>query len=69
MRGIMLVAVVVLAAASVWAAPKQAGYPFDGQTGFSVSNIQTVLKVDGFSVAAWVRVTDAVRPQMFLTLG
>ena len=48
--------------------PKQAGYPPDGQTGFSVSNIQTVLKVDSFSVAAWVRL-DAVRPQMFLTLG
>ncbi|MFA6633088.1 MAG: LamG domain-containing protein, partial [Kiritimatiellia bacterium] len=62
-------AVMIMAAVSAWAAPKQAGYPFDGRTGFSVSNLQSVLKVDGFSVAAWVKVADTARPQMFLTLG
>ena len=51
------------------AAPKQAGYPFDGHTGFSVSNMTTVIKAGCFSVAAWVKVEDVKRPQMFLTMG
>ena len=51
------------------AAPKNAGYPFDGHTGFSVSNMAQTLKAGSFSVAAWVKVADAARPQMFLTLG
>jgi hypothetical protein len=61
--------IAVMAAASAGAAPKQAGYPFDGHTGFSVSNMTEILKAGSFSVAAWVKVEDAQRPQMFLTLG
>jgi len=66
-KGFMAVA--VLAAFSAGAAPKQPGYPFDGRTGFCVSNFAATLKAGSFSVAAWVKVEDAKRPQMFLTMG
>jgi len=59
----------MIVAASVWAAPKNAGYPFDGQTGFAVSNLTEQLAAGTFTVSAWVRLDDVKRPQMFLTLG
>jgi hypothetical protein len=62
-------AAAAMAAVSAGAAPKQAGYPFDGHTGFAVSNMTAALNAGGFSAAAWVRVEDAKRPQIFLTLG
>lgn len=67
--GIMLLVASALAVFSARAAPKQEGYPFDGHTGFCVSNFAATLKAGSFSVAAWVKVEDAERPQMFLTLG
>lgn len=44
---------VVLMALWLCAAPKNAGYPFDGFTGFSVSNVTERLEAGNFSVAAW----------------
>jgi len=61
--------IAALAAVTLNAAPKEAGYPFDGFTGFSVSNMTERLQAGCFSVAAWVRVADAARSQMFLTMG
>ena len=52
-----------------WAVPKHAGYPFDGHTGFSASNLTERLSAGSFSVAVWVRLEDVKRAQMFLTLG
>ena len=63
------VAWIILASVSAWAAPKQAGYPFDGRTGFVVSNMTEKITAGSFSAAAWVRLADVARPQMFLTLG
>ncbi len=59
----------LMAATCVWAEPKGAGYPFDGFTGFVVSNMTEQLSAGNFSVAAWVRLQDVKRPQMFLTMG
>ncbi len=59
----------VMAATCVWAEPKSAGYPFDGFTGFVVSNMTEKLSAGNFSVAAWVRLQDVQRSQMFLTMG
>ena len=58
-----------LAAAGVGAAPKNGGYPFDGNTGFVASNVTEKLQAGNFTVGAWVRLPDAKRPQMFLTMG
>lgn len=69
MKKMIVTAVSVMTAFMMQAAPQQAGYPFDGRTGFKVSGVQNVLKADGFSVAAWVKIEDASRPQMFLTMG
>lgn len=69
MKRWMAVGVCVVAEACAWGAPTSAGYPFDGHTGFAASNVTQVLKAGSFSVAAWVRVEDAKRPQMFLTMG
>jgi hypothetical protein len=59
----------VFAAWAVCAQPRQAGYPFDGFTGFAVSNLEARIPAGNFTVSAWVRLADAKRPQMFLTLG
>ena len=58
-----------MATACVFAAPKQGGYPFDGRTGFVVSNVTETLRAGNFTVAAWVRLPDVARSQMFLTMG
>jgi hypothetical protein len=65
----MALCVICSLALPVLAAPKSAGYPFDGQTGFSVSNVTERLLATNFTVSVWVRLPDTVRPQMFLTLG
>mgnify|MGYP001313719175 FL=1 len=68
-RGGVLLGMLLGVACATEAAPKQAGYPFDGRTGFMVSNLTERLKPGSFTVAAWVKVSDVTRPQMFLTLG
>jgi len=69
MRKILVAMAGTMAALALCAAPKGDGYPFDGFTGFSVSNMTERLEATGFSVAAWVRVADVARSQMFLTMG
>lgn len=64
-----LMVAAALVAAGVRGEPANAGYPFDGFTGFTVSNVAERLHPGGFSVALWVRVADPARPQMFLTAG
>ncbi len=59
----------ISSALCVCAAPKNGGYPFDGHTGFVVSNVTEKLQADHFTVSAWVRLPDVKRSQMFLTLG
>jgi len=60
---------VALAVGMAEAAPKNEGYPFDGFTGFEVSNVTSRIRAQSFSVAAWVKLADVRRPQMFVTLG
>lgn len=65
----MLMVAGLTVAASAGAAPKNEGYPFDGYTGFAVSNMTEKVPAAHFTVAAWVRIADAKRSQMFLTMG
>lgn len=65
----VLITVATVVAMAADAAPKQDGYPFDGHTGFSVSNMPAQLKAGCFSVAAWVKIADVQRSQMFMTMG
>jgi hypothetical protein len=58
-----------LSAALVWGIPKKDGYPFDGFTGFTVSNMSEKVPAGHFTVSAWVRLPDVKRSQMFLTMG
>lgn len=69
MKAIRTAVMAIAVAACAFGAPDNAGYPFDGNTGFSVSNMAETLKAGSFTVAVWVRVADAKRPQMFLTMG
>jgi hypothetical protein len=69
MKQMLLVVVGMLIGVCAGAAPKNAGYPFDGHTGFAVSNVTETLKAGSFSVSAWVRLEEVKRSQMFLTLG
>ena len=62
-------ALVAMAAAWALGEPKAAGYPFDGQTGFAVSNMAEVIPAGHFTVSAWVRLPEVSRSQMFLTMG
>ncbi len=64
-----MVGLLAAAALGAWAAPTSAGYPFDGQTGFSVSNLTERINAGAFTVSVWVRLSDEKRPQMFLTAG
>ena len=69
MKAWMAAGILGLATVCAWGSPKSEGYPFDGFTGFAVSNMTEKIPADHFSVSAWVRLQDVKRSQMFLTLG
>ncbi len=69
MKAWTMMAFLGVSAVCAWGVPKSAGYPFDGQTGFSVSNLTEKLSAGSFSVSVWVRLEDVKRSQMFVTLG
>lgn len=66
---VVVILMALVAARIAEALPKQAGYPFEGHTGFRVSAMTERLKAGSFSVAAWVNVADPARSQIFMTMG
>ena len=68
MRTVLITGVLALVMVA-YATPKLDGYPFDGHTGFCASNMATRLNAGHFSVAAWVKVADVQRSQIFMTMG
>jgi len=65
----IIMAVCALCTLSLFGVPAGKGIRFDGNAAFKLSQGKAALNAQSFTVALWVKVENATKNQMFLTMG